>query len=197
MQQECGRCVYLDTHDKKEVGDWFNGYHDEYKCTDKRKYVGLHEGKNCRYFREAPQNQSSGCFITTVVVNVLKHDDNCKILSTLRRFRDDVLTTDEDGLSLLRMYDVLGPQISECISNDEDKLLLSYKLFANFIAPAAEFVKKCDFEKAKCLYVRMVHFLQIRYNICLNYNNYVYDDNVTIEDMGHGTARVHKVSVKS
>lgn len=199
MDQNCGNCIYLDLYDKSERSEWGMGKYTGYWCKEERKYMHPEkDGKYCRYHQEKPNTyNSNSCFITTVVVNILGQDDNCQVLKTLRSFRKNVLIKTNDGIELLKMYDVIGPSIAKNISLDDNKRLLCFDLYANYIAPAAELVIKEKYDDAKSLYKAMVNYLQIKYNISFNSKNYVFDSSVKIDQIGHGTAMVHKVNVKA
>ena len=198
MSQKCGNCIYLDPHDKKEFGNWFSGYHDEFYCRDLHKYVSLEEGYSCRYFRELPRKSDySGCFITTAVVNIYGYSDNCEILTILREFRNNVLQKSQFGIELLKEYDVVGPIISKKLYEDKNNTLVIYKLLSAYLYPIVEYIKKKDYNKAVDEYIHMINYLKVTYNVFINSNEYEYDFSVKKSEYGHGTARVHKVSVKA
>ena len=194
MGQHCGTCANLDLHDKKVAGDWFHGEHDEFKCIERRKYVSQTEGSSCRYYREMPSNSSSGCFITTIVVNLNGYDDKCELLQTLRNFRDTHLQRNEKGIEILKEYDVVGPILSNAIIKENNKIL-SLKLLSTYIIPTAQYIKENMYEEAIALYSSMVNYLEIRYGISYNHKYYSYGADANVSEMGHGRLRVNKESV--
>jgi hypothetical protein len=56
--------------------------------TSEREYCPDHYG-----WEEDDNKKKSGCFITTAVCHILGQPDDCQILNTLRRFRDEKLLT--------------------------------------------------------------------------------------------------------
>ena len=79
-QYQCGGCVYYDFQ-----GDYKKGY-----CSWYRSYY--YPGDNCSH--QKPVNATSGCYITTIVCDVLGLDDDCSLLNNLRSFRDNILQKD-------------------------------------------------------------------------------------------------------
>lgn len=69
-QYQCGGCVYYDFQ-----GDYKKGY-----CSWYRSYY--YPGDNCSH--QKPVNATSGCYITTIVCDVLGLDDDCSLLNNLR-----------------------------------------------------------------------------------------------------------------
>ena len=201
MEQKCGNCAHLNTHDKKEAGSWFSGYHDEYYCQDLKKYVGMDEGKNCNYWRECPHNQNNnggGCFITTIVVSMCGFDDKkSRALNILRNFRNRVLQNTVEGTSALKIYDVVGPQIAARLSEQAGNKQLGYKIYSEDLLPVIGALEKNQYYEAMTLYKAMVERLAYQYGISMDVDGFEYDSSVTPEQMGHGTARLHKQSVNN
>lgn len=204
MEQCCGNCINLNTHDKREAGNYFSGYYDTFYCREFGKYFATDEGRNCRYWRECPYNQnnnSGGCFITTTVNNVkilslsTKLDDKCKLLNTLRHFRE-IMKKDETHKydDVLKQYDVVGPIIANHIENETDdnkRTLICLDLLSNYLYPTAENIERHNYEEAVRIYTQMVIKLQNVYGISINLRDYEYVDSKDPK-IGHGTARVHK-----
>ena len=53
------------------------------------KYCRDYNYSSCSIFRKV---DSSGCFITTIVCDILKKPDDDKVMKNLRYFRDNVLS---------------------------------------------------------------------------------------------------------
>lgn len=79
-----------------------------------------------------------GCFLTTACCGLLKLDDNCWELRTLRNFRDSYLASADGGAWDIDEYYEKAPIILENIPNHKIREEL-YKLYAFTILPCAIF----------------------------------------------------------
>ena len=171
----CGYCTYMDVTKEKE-GKFYCEHLDGYQFADSE------DSKDCNYQCERfsrdmylgddaikvskawkKSHSSSGCFITTVVVNILGYDDNCEILSVLRKFRDTYLQKDSQYRGLLMQYDVIGPVISNKILEDKDSYDVSIDLYFDHLIPCVDSLKQGDVEAAILKYVDMVNMLKNKY----------------------------------
>jgi hypothetical protein len=77
-----------------------------------------------------------GCFITTAACEVLGLDDDCFELSTLRRYRDEVLAKRPGGKAEIARYYEIAPLILARMPDSNRRVRLIH-LYARFILPAA------------------------------------------------------------
>lgn len=190
-EKNCGNCVYLNTSYQRETRRGM-----EYKCTERGSYYRPDENRGgCRYYQQkAPNDSSSNCFITTIVVNMCGFDDtNSRLLNTLRKFRGNVLQQTSDGEEYLKTYDVIGPVIAKCLETEDNKEL-AYRLYSEGIMPVSLAIENNEYVKATELYKNLVYRLAERYNIPTNIDGYEYDKSVTNEQKGHGRARIRKIN---
>ncbi len=167
---KCADCHHLN---KSDVYTDFWGK-ETYYCRELRSYIKL-DSNICEKVsidsRDADKYGSftpSGCYITTIVCNILGYDDNCEILQILRDFRDNYLKRNPDKyLNLLMEYDQIGPSISDLIYKHEDRERLSLEVLKNFLIPCVISIKKCDYDNAVTRYQNMVYYLQGRLGIIL------------------------------
>ena len=169
-------------------------------CKEGRGYKGPSEGKDCKDASAAPgyefKTYDGPCFITTAVVGMCGFADDCRVMTNLRKLRGRLQTT-RAGKQLLKMYDVIGPQIADKLVEEDEQLLTGYKIISEDLIPTACEVESQKYTIAAYRYLNMVKRLAYRYGITLNQDQYAYDSDVTPEQMGHGTARVHKQSVNN
>lgn len=174
-----------------------NGWSDEYYCTKVEHAVSYDQyiSKCCSYSYDECSNYkyekpSSGCFITTVVCDVLGMDDSNFYLTMLRKFRKEYLQTRPEGISILEQYDTVGPVIAYCIMNDKNREEVAMNAFNNSIAPVVNDV--CEGKSASAIrrYADMTNGLIHRYGLDAlsisipGVSIYDYKDDKSM--MGHG-----------
>lgn len=159
--------------------------------------------KYCRdyNYRECPNykhQESSGCFITTIICNMLNKKDDDVILKTLRSFRDDVLQKDEKYYNILKEYDLIGPVIADCIIR-ENNIDLVRDTYQKSIIPIYYLIYHKKYEDAIGRYQLMTQLLIDYYSLNDEYdkiknNGYQYDDFVP-EKAGHGRRYARSIEI--
>lgn len=178
MIKYCGDCAKLD---KSSPNLW-----GEYYCKEKCKYVS--ENKEACYShikKDEGGYTPAGCFITTILCNILGYQDNCEILETLRSFRERYLKLSEDGKKLLQEYDQIGPIISEHLKSAS--IIDAIILMNNYIKPCYDLIKKEKYTLATITYKNMVEELKRKY--MLEGINVNYELDTPIEELGKGRIR--------
>lgn len=144
---QCGGCIYYEF-----IGDGEKGY-----CSWYRSY--FYPGDYCDHQR----TDSSSCYITTIICDVLGLEDNCGVLNTLRDFRDNTMQKNVKYLPLLLEYDVVGPQISSLIKQEYSKTkdIELWTQFYNFyLVPTFNLINENKNEEAVSRYIEMVSSLK-------------------------------------
>ena len=198
----CGSCGRFEDKDKDIPYDTSNPDYIKGFCEHYRAYYYPTEDA-CNYYTKR-SGGSGGCYITTIVCNILGYSDNCDVLNTLRDFRDNVLQKDKRYCGLLYQYDSVGPMIAGKIreSNSEglkydyyrkrsimaEYLQSSDKTFVrgiydSFLVPIVSFIKNGYHDKAVNQYIKMTHFLQECYEI--DYDEKI-PSNYDFQRGGHG-----------
>lgn len=178
---ECAYCTYMDVTKEREgkfycEKDRYYHFADEINsrnchCPRWRKdmYLGDDAIKTSREWKRAHGGTSSsssnlsGCFITTIVVNILGLDDNCEVLETLRKFRNNVLQKDEDFRELLMKYDVIGPKIAKILSTLDNKEEVAAEIYFDYLIPCIDAIKAGEYEQAVSVYTDMTNILASKY----------------------------------
>ena len=139
-------------------------YYDRYCINDYNKL-------DCPLYKKYGPYQSSGCFITTIVCDVLGNHDNCELLSTLRCFRDNVLQKDKKYYKYLMIYDNIGPVIADKIKSCDDKNEMSLDIRDNMLLPIKKLYDNGEYDAACEWYRRMTVALIYYYGLEDEYNN--------------------------
>lgn len=192
MEVFCGECAHLDHSNKERYGN-------KYYCNYQRKYVELTD-KGCYKFMKDPSKcktkngsyRPAGCFITTIVCNILGYEDDCELLALLRNFRDNTLKTDPQYLHLLIEYDKIGPLICSGIRCESNRKAFCLGLLKYFLIPCVNAIKEGNNEEAIEMYKNMVIYLTDEFNlppVIINPEEY-YD----LETIGKGRIRTSKKS---
>lgn len=183
MYDYCGDCEYLGRKENETYKDFWSG-ETKYKCKRTGDYKKINDS-SCNDIRKIERKnegyQPSGCYITTIVCDILGLSDNCEILNVLRNFRNNYLRGNKEYEYLLKEYDVIGPIISSRIANNPnelEKMHNAQNLLKGFIVPCARFINVEDYESAIITYTAMVNYLKNIYDINTpnldNLDNYDY-----------------------
>lgn len=189
----CAECTYLDTQDKNDSGAfWCNMKLERHLATDPEC------GRFCRAYSrnentisnaiEYSNNHtnSSLCYLTTMICNILKMNDKNIYLETIRNFRDNVLKNDEQYKQLLVEYDIIGPKIASALDNDPLKDKIAQMYFNYYIIPIINLIQNNKYKEAVNKYVDMTAKLKSFYNIN-DYSISIEDiNNADINLSGHG-----------
>lgn len=174
----CGDCVRCDLSERNR---WDNS---KAYCSERREYVVINSTaceSDFLYDDNKRSSNGGGCYLTTIMVNILGFDDNNKYLNEMREFRDKTLLDNPDYLSLLWEYDTVGPMISNLIKKDEDREELSKTYFLNYIAPICDMLEKGKPLTAIEKYKEMVNELKGYYKIV----EIEYDDDKQVTGKGY------------
>jgi len=191
----CGECLKLDWSNKERYSS-----KDRYYCKERYRYVEP-TNRACSYFsynkglNQKSNNGSytpSGCYITTIVCDILGYPDNCELLTLLRNFRDNTLKYDPNYLSILLEYDIIGPTISKRIKAEKNHYGLALGLLNHFLIPVANYIKSGDVESAVEAYTNMVNYLRDDFELPNYFINVNHD--IDYETLGKGRIRDLKTS---
>ena len=197
----CAECTYLNLNKERDYG--------KYLCEDKcepRLATDPACGNYCTAYnrdRGTIQNaiensnshSSSGCYLTTMLCNILNMTDNNIYLETMRNFRKSILQKDEKYRQLLVEYDIIGPKIAESLNNDPLKEKIAKLFFKTSIIPIVNLINIKQNEQAVNEYCLMTTKLKNFYGI--NNFNITIDEinNADIEKSGHGKYIQKKITL--
>ena len=182
MANFCGECALYDI---KGTPKWGN----EHYCNKKGKYYPPTRSACSDFIKNNVKEgyQKAGCYITTIVCNVLGYADDCFILTTLREFRENYLKQNPEYLPLLIEYDQIGPKISENILNEQDVYITALEIARNFLVPCVSAILDKLYDKAIDIYKNMVMYLKLKYQLIRTTVDYKVD--TPIENLGKGRLR--------
>lgn len=200
MANYCSECTYLDLEKSYSDGSFWCERKlechmaNEIECDRFCKaYSRSSSVADSAYNYSVEHSSSSGCFLTTIICNILGFSDNNLILQTIRNFRNNILQNDEVYKPLLVEYDIIGPKIAEAISNDPLKKEIASKYFNGYILDIAVLIEEKQFEEAVNLYVKMTNELKNFYGINNTVSN-IEIDAADIKESGHGIYKVKKIT---
>lgn len=142
------------------------------------------------------EESSSGCFITTIVCDIIGLEDKNIYLMLLRKFRDNYLQKNPNTIQILEEYDFIGPIISKCINTDKNKKVIAKNLFINNLVPIFDDICNDNYICAIKKYTDMVKGLIKRYNLetlSLTIPSNEYDYKKDYSSYGHGRLQ-HKIA---
>jgi hypothetical protein len=124
-------------------------YWDGSKVVDGLPGVGKDKGKG--------KGKSQGCcYLTTATVRSLGLPDDCGPLTTLRRFRDEVLLGSPAGARAVAEYYATAPGIVAAIDQLPDSAAIYQEIFDHRIAPAVAAIRQGRYPEAIAIYQRLV-----------------------------------------
>lgn len=200
MSKTCGECTYLDL----STGDIYGKFYCERKwerhlstdpeCGNFCKAYSRDSNSIENAYRYSNNHTSSGCYLTTMLCNILGMDDNNEYLQTMREFRKNILQKNERYKHLLVEYDIIGPKISQCLINDPLKERIAYDYFNKFIIPITKLIQFKSYDMAINIYKYMTNSLSFIYNINSISISDKEIDNANINESGHGVYKIKKIT---
>ena len=166
---ECGSCGEF----FQCRGDWDIPY--DINDTEKgycRWYKAVYWPDDSCHRYDKRGSYHGGCYITTIVCNILGFDNNCEVLTNLRKLRDNFMQKREEFKKDLYDYDTVGPQISKILADDYQETKdnrLAQSIYSNYLIPTSEQVKNNNYYGAINTYKNMTNLLKETYNIKTNY----------------------------
>jgi serine/threonine protein kinase/rRNA-processing protein FCF1 len=109
------------------------------------------------------ESNNGSCFITTAVCDYLNKPDDCYELTTLRKFRDNWLSRQSSGSTLVKEYYDIAPKIVEAINTKADKNKIYDNLWKDYISPCIKLIEFAAYEPCRDLYIEMVTKLKTKY----------------------------------
>lgn len=200
MVRQCGYCVYMDVSNIKEgqfkcekKGVWKFANSDEANscysyCERFRKDMNLGDkaiNESVSYIASHQSYNATGCYITTIVVNILGLPDNCIELETLRKFRCEYLQKDSKYADLLIKYDALGPVIARVIANLDNAFDVASDLYMAYIKGTVLYLKNGKIDEAIEIYTEMMNNLIKEYLSSYLIPNTIKKD-YDLSQSGHG-----------
>lgn len=188
MSKTCADCLHLNLGDTK----W-----GEYYCTSCNKYRKATD--HCSDFLDREEAlkkaskssgdgyQRAGCYITTIICEILGYPDDCEVLQVLRGFRENVLKMNPTYLPILYEYDQVGPVIAEALRMDAQNKRLAMELLQAFLIPCTLAIKAGRYDEAIAIYTNMVNVLKSRFGLVDTVVDYSIE--IPFEDLGKARCR--------
>lgn len=188
-ENHCVSCDEFRLSDKREgkfYCHWKNEYHYAF---DERcgRYFKMNRTdsilENAYNYSVEYSSNTSGCYLTTMICNILGYDDSCYYLNTLRKFRE-INKYNINYQQLFLIYDIYGPLIARNLQNDSNNKKVAFNMICTYINEACLKVINNEDEEAKKIYIEMTNYLANLYGISISYNELPNEFN--IDDLGHG-----------
>lgn len=197
----CAECTYLNLNEERDYGKYLcEKKYEPHLATDPSCGSYCPDYNRDRYtinnaIDNSKSHTSGGCYLTTILCNILGLPDNNEYLETMRSFRDNVLQKDEKYKSLLVEYDIIGPKIAEAIKNDPLQQKVAKLFFERDIVPITNLIKSNKDEEAINAYYLMTSTLSNFYGINKFNISIKQIDNYDIKQAGHGRYIQNKITL--
>ena len=189
----CSECTYLNADGEPDL-------YGRYWCDKKYERVSAHQAQCDRFCRaygrssnvsrsyEQYSKDNEGdphYYLTTIVCNILKIDNDNPFLNYLRNFRDNTLQKNEKYKAILAEYDIVGPKIAKSLSKDPLRYQIAANALYKYIKPIIKLIKEDKIDEAVSMYIEMTNKLKEFYNITINVSIEEIN-NADITRSGHG-----------
>lgn len=114
-------------------------------------YCRSYSYEDCPIYKRK-KDSSGGCYLTSACVEAKGLADDCRELSTLRRFRDGYLTNAEGGKAEIDEYYRIAPVIVNHIKERPNALAIFDKIYMELVLPCVEMIDAGENERAHQLY---------------------------------------------
>lgn len=194
LESYCASCTYLGDRADYSGKYWCSKKGQDMYACEPKCYNWCEAYGRSTYARENMYNNSrshysgGGCYLTTVMCEILGFPDDNYYLQTLRTFRDTVLKQNIKYYPLLVTYDVIGPNIALQLSNDENKEQIATTMVNNYISKAVTAIEEKKHEEATNIYVAMTNALAEKYNINTSIIT-INPEEIDFESLGHGRTK--------
>lgn len=185
-------CTFLEWKSGLFSGDYWCAKKDCSVDTDTYyKYCRNYDYGDCPIYKK---EDNSGCFITTIVCQILKHPDNNKLLNNFRCFRNNILQKNEKYYDILKQYDVIGSMIASAIYNDNNREEMANIIYNEALIFIDKLIKEGKYDIAVEKYFVTTLALINYYGLKREYNKirdngYNYD-NFIPNISGHGMKKL-------
>lgn len=151
MANRCGDCDFLNYRDTKWNGErvWCN-----YKCY----YVdpGSVACNNYTY-----NGHRYGRYLITATCKILNINEELKrkLFNAFDIVREEKTKETENMYDMIRIYDIVGPQIKDKLLNDNFKEVIAYSMLNDYILPCLDMIGNEQYKEAVDLYASMTDIL--------------------------------------
>ena len=142
---------------------------NDYYCNKKGDYVNSDAySRYCKgySYSDCPiykNESSSGCYLTSACVEAKGLPDDCYELTTLRRFRDEWLSSQPYGAEDIAEYYRTAPTIVTAIRERPDYKQIFDLIFSNLVTICITFIEQNMPDQAYQHYKTFTHQLQKQY----------------------------------
>lgn len=169
----CSECTYLNLNKERDKDgqfwceeklEWF--YADSAECKSYCKADNRSSSVAESHRKYSKEKQSSGgCFITTMLCEILGLKDDNIYLQILREFRNNYLQKNPNTINILKEYDFVGPLIAQKLKNDPNNKIVAREYFCNYIIEITEDIYNSRFNNAINRYIDMTNELMEMYKL--------------------------------
>ena len=196
MANKCSECTYLKIDGYSDPDS--NGRFYCEKKYERHLATDIECSRFCRAYSRSygtiknaedysnSHSSSSGCFLTTMMCNILKMPDDNPFLNKMRSFRNNYLQKNEKYKEILVQYDIVGPMIAKNLNNDKKRVEIAATYFYTYIKQIIKYLDNKEYEKAIMLYIDMTTNLINHYNLGNVEINVEDIKAADIEKSGHG-----------
>lgn len=103
------------------------------------------------------------CYITTAVCESLDLPVDCKELTLLKDYRDNILAYEDGGEEIIHEYYDIAPTIVKRINKESDRNVIYNTLYNDYISKCINDIEEKHYEACKEHYMQMINDLKEKY----------------------------------
>lgn len=190
---QCGTCENSESREETCINQYQKYYCEWYKCY-------YYPDDSCDRYKEYIE-ESNGCYITTIICNVLGFTDDCFVLTEMRDFRNNIMQKNPKYFNILLEYDIIGSVIAHHIQEEYEKTenkdmwIRFYQLYlspiVNLISGGNSTSDK-EYEMAVAKYQQMIGVLKAYFGIPeIDFTD--YQQSYDMSNGGHGKRKLRTI----
>lgn len=192
LESYCAACTYMG--EREDCGKYWcekkgeDRYANDARCSSFCEAYSRSDYSRKNMYEVSASASSSGCYLTTMMCQLLGFEDDNYYLNKLRYFRDNVMKKSGEYIPLLIVYDVVGPIISKKLANDEYGEVIAKVYFDEYITKAVHAIEEEKNKEAINVYIAMTDSLAKRYGIDTTFVRPDIKD-IDMQSLGHARRR--------
>ena len=158
---------YDDKYGQTYSTDGYSSYYDSKYGTNysTSNYTSYYSSDDNNSSSSYYSDDSGGCYISTACIRAKHFSDDCFELMILRKYRDQLVQTDEDVRRAVQDYYIKAPDIVSKINDSPNKNMIYDFIYKELVVASISYLVKGDYKNAVNQYRKVFEQLKSTYHI--------------------------------